>query len=93
MRVRTQPWAERSLQEMQSVYGRCTQTGHTRQCLACCRGRTMKICAAKRLQWMAEHDFDGYGIGGAIEKQKLGEIVQWCNESSARRPAKAHAGH
>jgi queuine tRNA-ribosyltransferase len=22
--------------------------------------------------------FDGYGIGGALEKQRLGEIVSWC---------------
>ncbi|MFD4467856.1 tRNA guanosine(34) transglycosylase Tgt [Rhodococcus sp. NPDC058505] len=24
--------------------------------------------------------FDGYGIGGALEKQNLGTIVRWCNE-------------
>jgi queuine tRNA-ribosyltransferase len=25
-------------------------------------------------------DFDGYGIGGAIEKSRLGEIVRWTTE-------------
>ncbi|GGG49480.1 queuine tRNA-ribosyltransferase [Kocuria dechangensis] len=25
-------------------------------------------------------DFDGYGIGGALEKENLGAIVRWCNE-------------
>ncbi len=24
--------------------------------------------------------FDGYGIGGAIEKEKLGQIVSWCSD-------------
>ncbi len=24
--------------------------------------------------------FDGYGIGGALEKENLGTIVRWCNE-------------
>lgn len=26
------------------------------------------------------HGFDGFGIGGAIEKERLGEIVGWCAE-------------
>ena len=25
------------------------------------------------------HGFDGFGIGGAIEKERLGEIVGWCS--------------
>ncbi|KXZ57676.1 MULTISPECIES: tRNA guanosine(34) transglycosylase Tgt [Brevibacterium] len=25
-------------------------------------------------------DFDGYGIGGALEKESLGTIVGWCND-------------
>ena len=25
-------------------------------------------------------DFDGFGIGGALEKENLGTIVRWCNE-------------
>ncbi len=25
-------------------------------------------------------DFDGYGIGGALEKENLGTIVRWCSE-------------
>ncbi len=29
---------------------------------------------------MGELPFDGYGIGGAIEKDKLGEIVRWVIE-------------
>ena len=29
---------------------------------------------------LAGLDFDGFGIGGAIEKDRLGEIVRWVNE-------------
>lgn len=25
-------------------------------------------------------EFDGFGIGGALEKENLGKIVRWCNE-------------
>ena len=25
-------------------------------------------------------NFDGFGIGGALEKENLGTIVRWCNE-------------
>ncbi|WP_152364287.1 tRNA guanosine(34) transglycosylase Tgt [Microlunatus speluncae] len=27
-----------------------------------------------------DHDFDGYGIGGALEKERLGEIVGWVSD-------------
>ncbi len=29
---------------------------------------------------LADMPFDGFGIGGAIEKKRLGDIVRWCNE-------------
>ncbi len=31
-------------------------------------------------RYMAGLDFDGYGIGGALEKERLSEIVKWVNE-------------
>lgn len=38
-------------------------------------------------QFMASNDFDGYGIGGAIEKERLGEIVRWvCEELPDNKP-------
>lgn len=30
--------------------------------------------------FMGNLPFDGYGIGGALEKEKLGTIVKWCND-------------
>ena len=79
MRVRTQPWAERSLQEMQRL--RAAHPDRPYQAVfGVLQGANYEDLRRETAQWMAEHDFDGYGIGGAIEKQKLGEIVQWCNE-------------
>lgn len=31
-------------------------------------------------QFLADQPFDGFGIGGAIEKSRLGEIVAWVNQ-------------
>jgi queuine tRNA-ribosyltransferase len=31
-------------------------------------------------KFMGDLPFDGYGIGGALEKENLGTIVKWCNE-------------
>ena len=79
MRVRTQPWAERSLQEMQRL--RAVHPDRPYQAVfGVLQGANYEDLRRETAQWMAERDFDGYGIGGAIEKQKLGEIVQWCNE-------------
>ena len=79
MRVRTQPWAERSLREMQRL--RAAHPDRPYQAVfGVLQGANYEDLRRETAQWMAEHDFDGYGIGGAIEKQKLGEIVQWCNE-------------
>jgi queuine tRNA-ribosyltransferase len=79
MRVRTQPWAERSLHEMQRL--RAAHPDRPYQAVfGVLQGANYEDLRRETAQWMAERDFDGYGIGGAIEKQKLGEIVQWCNE-------------
>jgi queuine tRNA-ribosyltransferase len=79
MRVRTQPWAERSLQEMQRL--RAAHPDRPYQAVfGVLQGANYEDLRRETAQWMAERDFDGYGIGGAIEKQRLGEIVQWCNE-------------
>lgn len=79
MRVRTQPWAERSLKEMQRL--RALHPGRPYQAVfGVLQGANYEDLRRETATWMAEREFDGYGIGGAIEKQKLGEIVQWCNE-------------
>ncbi|MFZ2625213.1 MAG: tRNA guanosine(34) transglycosylase Tgt [Propionibacterium sp.] len=44
---------------------------------AACRGL---VATRARVRGHEQEGFDGYGIGGAIEKQRLGEIVGWCSE-------------
>lgn len=79
MRVRTQPWAERSLKEMQRL--RKLHPDRPYQAVfGVLQGANYEDMRRETAQWMAEREFDGYGIGGAIEKQRLGDIVQWCNE-------------
>ncbi|QQS19729.1 tRNA guanosine(34) transglycosylase Tgt [Candidatus Saccharibacteria bacterium] len=79
MRERTQPWAQRSLREMQRL--RKNHPVRPYQAVfGVLQGANYEDLRRETATWMAEREFDGYGIGGAIEKQKLGEIVQWCNE-------------
>lgn len=79
MRVRTQPWAERSLAEMQRL--RALHPDRPYQAVfGVLQGANYEDLRRETARWMAEREFDGFGIGGAIEKQRLGDIVQWCNE-------------
>ena len=79
MRVRTQPWAERSLKEMQRLRKLHPERPY-QAVFGVLQGANYEDLRRETAQWMAEREFDGYGIGGAIEKQRLGDIVQWCNE-------------
>jgi len=79
MRTRTQPWAERSLHEMQRLRALHPERPY-QAVFGVLQGANYEDLRRETAQWMAEREFDGYGIGGAIEKQRLGEIVQWCNE-------------
>ncbi len=79
MRGRTQPWAERSLAEMQRLRERHPERPY-QAVFGVLQGANYEDLRRETARWMAERDFDGYGIGGAIEKRRLGEIVQWCNE-------------
>ncbi|MFZ1249143.1 MAG: tRNA guanosine(34) transglycosylase Tgt [Candidatus Saccharimonadales bacterium] len=79
MRTRTQPWAERSLHEMQRLRALHPERPY-QAVFGVLQGANYEDLRRETAQGMAEREFDGYGIGGAIEKQRLGEIVQWCNE-------------
>lgn len=79
MRTRTQPWAERSLAEMRRLR-RLHPERPYQAVFGVLQGANYEDLRRETAGWMAERDFDGYGIGGAIEKQRLGEIVRWCNE-------------
>ena len=44
------------------------------------QGANYQDLRVKASEYMATLPFDGYGIGGALEKAQLGTIVRWCNE-------------
>jgi queuine tRNA-ribosyltransferase len=82
--ARTQRWAERCLAE----HGRLTAegAGNAYQALfGVIQGaqyEDLRRQAVRGLESLsiAGCSFDGYGIGGALEKENLGTIVRWCCE-------------
>lgn len=75
--ARTERWALRSIEEhrkhqydlgyYQALYG-VIQGG---------RWEDLRRSTSKKF---AKMDFDGYGLGGAFLKEKLGDILRWCCE-------------
>lgn len=73
---RTEPWAERSLAEVKRL--RAVHPDRPYQALfGVVQGAQYQDLREREARFLAERDFDGYGIGGAIEKSKLGDIVRW----------------
>lgn len=76
---RTHPWAERSLKEHQRLNSE--RTHRPPQALfGVIQGADFEDLRRKSAQFMASLDFDGYGLGGALRKDILGDIVRWMNE-------------
>jgi queuine tRNA-ribosyltransferase len=76
---RTHNWARRCVQEMKRL--RKDQPDRDYQALfGVIQGAQYEDLRRQAGQFMGALPFDGYGIGGAIEKDKLGEIVRWVNE-------------
>ena len=79
LRTRTQPWAERSLAEVKRL--REVYPERPYQALfGVVQGAQHEDLRKEAAQFLAERDFDGYGIGGALEKHNLGKIVAWVNQ-------------
>jgi queuine tRNA-ribosyltransferase len=76
---RTRLWALRCLDE----HFRLTteRTGKPYQALfGVIQGAQYEDLRRKACRDLGAMNFDGYGIGGALEKENLGTIVRWCNE-------------
>lgn len=75
---RTHKWAERSLKEFRRLGGK---SGKPYQALfGVLQGANYENLRRETAKYLGAMDFDGYGIGGAIEKKRLGEIVKWTTE-------------
>lgn len=75
---RTHDWAERSLKHFRQLQ----QSGNRpyQALFGVLQGANYQNLRRQTAQRLGAMDFDGYGIGGAIEKARLGEIVRWVTE-------------
>ena len=83
---RTHPWAERSLAEHQRL--NTERTHRAPQALfGVVQGAHFEDLRRKSAKFLGAMDFDGYGLGGALEKDRIGEIVRWmCEELPENKP-------
>lgn len=84
--TRTHPWAVRSLAEHKRLNQE--RTHRPPQALyGVVQGAHHEDLRRKSAKFLGAMDFDGYGLGGALEKDKIGEIVRWmCEELPEDRP-------
>lgn len=76
---RTHAWARRCLAELKNL--RQTHPDRPYQALfGVIQGAHYEDLRRQTSQLLGAMPFDGYGIGGAIEKDNLGNIVRWINE-------------
>jgi queuine tRNA-ribosyltransferase len=83
---RTHAWAERSLAHFRKLHAENPE--HSYQALfGVLQGANYQDLRTQTAKFLGNMDFDGYGIGGAIEKSELGKIVSWCtSELPVDRP-------
>ncbi len=76
---RTQAWAVRCVAEHQRLTaGRAPKP--YQMLFGVVQGAQYEDLRRKAARDLAALDFDGFGIGGALEKSQLGTIVRWVNE-------------
>jgi queuine tRNA-ribosyltransferase len=76
---RTHAWADRCLVVLNKL--RKAYTDRPYQALfGVIQGAQHEDLRRKTARHLGGLPFDGYGIGGAIEKDRLGDIVRWVNE-------------
>ena len=76
---RTHKWAERSLRHFRDLADQRHRKPY-QALYGVLQGANYEDLRRQTARKLGKMDFDGYGIGGAIEKSRLGEIIYWCNE-------------
>lgn len=76
---RTRLWAERCIIEHERL---TTERAHRpyQALFGVIQGAQYEDLRRKACRDLGAMNFDGFGIGGALEKENLGTIVRWCNE-------------
>lgn len=83
---RTHPWAVRSLAEHQRL--NAERSHRPPQALfGVIQGANYEDLRRGSARYLGAMEFDGYGLGGALEKSRIGEIVRWmCEELPEEKP-------
>lgn len=77
--TRTQAWADRCVAELDKLRNQHPDRPY-QALFAVIQGAQHEDLRRATARDLGDQTFDGFGIGGAIEKAKLGEIVRWVNE-------------
>jgi queuine tRNA-ribosyltransferase len=76
---RTFAWAKRCISEHEKLTIKRSHRPY-QALFGVVQGAQYEDLRRKAAQDLATLDFDGFGIGGALDKNKLGTIVNWVNE-------------
>ncbi|MDB5164771.1 MAG: queuine tRNA-ribosyltransferase [Candidatus Saccharibacteria bacterium] len=76
---RTHAWAERCITELNKLRNEHPERPY-QALFGVIQGAQHEDLRRQTSKHLGAMDFDGFGIGGAIEKDKLGDIVRWVNE-------------
>lgn len=77
--LRTHPWAIRSLEAHKQLTKERSEKPY-QALFGVVQGAQYEDLRRKSAKFLAELDFDGFGLGGALTKDGLGEIVRWMVE-------------
>lgn len=86
LKERTHPWAVRSLAEHQRL--NAERSHRPPQALfGVVQGANYEDLRRECSRFLGAMDFDGFGLGGALAKKNIGEIVSWmCEELPENKP-------
>ncbi len=76
--ARTHRWAQRCIDEVTKLRAQ-NPTQSYQALFGVIQGAQYQDLREEAAHFMGSLPFDGYGIGGALEKDQLGEIVRWVN--------------
>jgi queuine tRNA-ribosyltransferase len=76
---RTEAWAKRCVAELRKLRAKHPERPY-QALFGVIQGAQHEDLRRRTSQFIGAMPFDGFGIGGAIEKDRLGDIVRWANE-------------
>ncbi|MBX4191044.1 tRNA guanosine(34) transglycosylase Tgt [Candidatus Saccharibacteria bacterium] len=76
---RTHAWAKRCIDEIERLRNENPKKPY-QALFGVIQGAQYEDLRKEAARFMGYLPFDGYGIGGALEKEKMGQIIRWVNE-------------